>query len=226
MSDDIYPSNLPGITWNIPRAVNFSTSIYEALSGAERRIRHRQAPKYRVELAYEFLREDGDWAELQTLLGFYVDRDGPFDSFLFRDQYDGVVNDVQFGTGDGVTTQFQLVRKLGNTLQAVHNPEATLAIGQVWFPTIGDDARFWPQPAGVWPDDDVEYTPLDGGWSLLPNGLVQFASAPSEGKELRWTGRYYYRARFADDTFNYNEFMRRLFETKKVALVMSLQNIL
>lgn len=225
MSDAIFPSNLPGLKWGSPRAVSFKTSIYEALSGAERRIRHRPAPKHQIELSYEVLREQGGMTDLQTLRGFFMSREGSFDSFLFHDPYDGQVTNLQFGTGDGVTTQFQLVRKVGTRLEVVHNPEATLAVGREWFPSIGDDALFWPQLSDLWPSDD-EYTSPDGGWSLLPNGLIQFATAPPVGKRLLWTGRYYYRARFADDTFTATEFMQRLFSNSKLGMVLSLQNIL
>ncbi|HEY5581354.1 MAG TPA: DUF2460 domain-containing protein [Rhodoferax sp.] len=225
MSDAIFPSNLPGLKWDIPREVSFKTSIYESLSGAERRIRHRPVPKHRIELSYEVLREQGYLTDLQTLRGFFMSRDGSFDSFLFHDPYDGQVTNLQFGIGDGVTTQFQLTRQIGTRSEVLHNPEATLAIGRVWFPSIGNDALFWPEPTGVWPATN-EYTPPAGGWSLLANGLVQFTTPPPAGASLLWTGRYYYRARFADDAFSATEFMRRLFSNNKLAMVLSLQNIL
>jgi len=225
MSDAIFPSNLPGITWDIPRAVSFKTNVFEALSGAERRIRHRPIPKHRIDLSYEVLRERANLTELQTLRGFFMSRNGSFDSFLFHDPYDGQVTNYQFGIGDGSTTQFQLTRTIGTRTDVIHNPEATMAIGFEWFPTIGSDAQFWPQPFGSWPASDV-YTPPVGGWSLLPNGVIQFATAPPAGQRLLWTGRYYYRARFADDTFTATEFMSHLFSNSKLGIVLSLQNIL
>jgi hypothetical protein len=225
MSDEVFPSNLPGIKWDRVRTATFKTAIYEALSGAERRIRHRPSAKRRIELGYEVLREGQGWAELQTLAGFYEARSGAYDSFLFHDPYEGQVSNRVFGVGDGVTTQFQLTRQLGDASQVLHNPEVTLAVGRLWFPFIGDDAGFWPQPSGVWPLGN-EYEVPDGGWSLLPNGIVQFAVPPPAGKLLLWTGRWFYRARFADDSLESTEFLYRLFSTKKIALVMSLQNIL
>lgn len=224
MSDDIFPTNLPGIKWDRVRAVTFKTSIYEALSGAERRIRHRPSPKRRIELAYEVLRETPGLAELQTLQGFYEARSGAYDSFLFHDPYDSQVTNLQFGLGDGVTTEFQLVRTIGAVTEVVHNPEPGLAVGRRWFPASSDDALFWPQPSGLWEIAD-EYI-SDEPWTLLPNGIVQFTTPPPAGKRLLWTGRFYYRARFADDTFDSTEFMRRLFSNRKLAMVLSLQNIL
>ena len=225
MSNAIFPSNLPGIKWERVRAATFKTSIYEALSGAERRIRHRPSPKRSIELAYEVLRETPGLSELQTLQGFYEARAGAYDSFLFHDPYDGHVTNLQFGLGDGVTTLFQLVRTIGSVTEVVHNPESTLAVGRVWFPASADDAGYWPQPAGMWSIDE-EYIPAAGSWELLPNGIVHFSAPPPEGKRLLWTGRFFYRARFADDKFDSTEFMRHLFSTNKLALVLSLQNIL
>jgi hypothetical protein len=224
MSDAIYPSTLPGLKWDIVRSPVFKTGIYEALSGAERRIRHRPSPKRRIEMAYEVLREYSGNTDLKTLVGFYIARSGPWDSFLFHDPYDGQVTNQPFGVGDGVSTDFQLVRNFGSVAEVVHNPELTLFVGPVWFPTVGDDAEFWPQPDGLWPVDAI-YDPA-GAFTVLANGLVRFTTPPPAGKTLLWTGRFYYRARFADDTFDSTEFLKRFFSMRKVAMVMSLQNIL
>lgn len=224
MSDEIFPGNLPGLKWDRVRTASSKTKVYEALSGAERRIRHMPSPKHRIELSYELLRENQGFTELQTLRGFFMSRDGAFDSFLFHDPYDGQVNNMPFGIGDGVTTQFQLVRTVGSRTEPVHNPAASLNIGRDWFPA-GDDAEFWPPASPPWPIES-EYIAEPGSWSLLPNGMVSFAVAPPAGKILLWTGPYYYRARFADDSFSATEFMQRFFSASKVALVLSLQNIL
>lgn len=227
MSEAIFPASLPGIKWDRARQLAFKTSVYEALSGAERRIRHRRSPKRHIELGYEVLREQGAFAELQTLAAFYLQHEGPFQSFLFHDPYDGYAINVHFGTGNGVATDFQLTRPLGALSEVVHNPEAGLAIGRTWFPTLGDAIAFWPYSA-PWPVADE----LDGteaaalGWTLLPNGIVRFTTPPPAGKKLLWTGRFFHRARFDGDTFDHTEFLHRLFSLRRLPLVMSLQNIL
>lgn len=227
MSEAIFPSSLPGIKWDRVRQASFKTSVYEALSGAERRISHRPTPKRRIELAYEVLREQGSFTELQTLASFFEARLGAGDSFLFHDPYDGYAINVLFGVGNGSQTDFQLVRPFGSTSSVVHNPEAGLAIGRTWFPSLGDAIAFWPL-FSPWPVADE----LDGsaaaalGITLLPNGIVRFGAPPPAGKKLLWTGRYFHRARFADDVFDSTEFLHRLFSLRRLALVMSLQNIL
>lgn len=224
MSDELFPK-LPGLKWDVMRGTSFSTTVYEALSGAERRFGHRTLPKYRTGFSYEFLRNHEPLAEVETLLAFFEDRMGAADSFLYHDAFLGGVSNLQFGTGDGTTTDFQLVRRFGNRNQVIHNPDPSLAIGRVFFPTEGNEVEFWPEPDGVWPLAE-EYEPPEGGWELLPNGIVSFAVPPPAGKRLLWSGRYYYRARFADDKLDYSEFCYRIFNQQKVELVLSLQNIL
>lgn len=224
MSEAIFPTNLPGIKWDRPRRARFKTSVYEALSGAERRIRHRPTPKREIDLSYEVLREQGQ-GDLQQVLAFFEDRSGAFESFLFRDPYHKYASNTQFGVGDGTTTTFQLLRQVGTRFDAVENPDfSTLTLGRLFFPALGDESDFWPELFG-WVDAD-EYEVPASGFTLLPNGLVQFAVPPTAGKRLLWSGYYYHRARFAEDTLEYNEFMHRLFNLRSLKLVLSLRNIL
>ncbi|MDP9902610.1 DUF2460 domain-containing protein [Variovorax ginsengisoli] len=223
MSDALYPGDLPGLKWDRKRAPSFKTSIYEALSGAERRLRHRQWPKYSVDLTYEVLRESRQIGELQKILGFFLQQGGSFESFLFKDPHDSVASNLIFGQGDGVTRHFQLLRRIGDFAEPVHNPSADSAPGRVWFP-YDVESFFWPQYYG-WPTAG-DVAPLPGSYTLLPGGIVEFAVAPAAGAVLAWSGTYYFRARFGSDRLEYNEFMRRLYSTGTINLVASLQNIL
>lgn len=223
MSDALYPGDLPGLKWDRVRSPSFKTSIYEALSGAERRLRHRQWPKYSIDLAYEVLRESQTLGELQQLLGFYLGQGGPAESFLFRDPHDCRASSLIFGVGNGSQTHFQLVRRIGNFAEPVHNPSADSKPYRTWFP-YDSSSFFWPEHFG-WPmAGDEEEVP--GSFTLQPNGVIAFAVPPANGAVLVWTGTYYFRARFGQDKFDYTEFMHRLYSTGKVNLVASLQNIL
>jgi hypothetical protein len=223
MSDQFYPLDLPGITWNRVRKPHFKNSVFEALSGAEVRVRHRFYPKHDLELKYNFLREKTTHTEMQRLVGFFESHGGTFESFLFADPADSVAQYTQFGIGDGTQTYWQLVRSMGAFSEPVHNV-GLVDIGRVWFPQAGDAVAFWPQQYG-WPDADI-YEPVPGGFTLLPNGIIRFSVAPPVGKLLLWSGHYYYRSRFGDDTLDVNEFMHQLYSLGKVKLVRSLQNIL
>ncbi len=223
MSDALYPGDIPGLKWDRARSPAFKTGIYEALSGAERRLRYRTYPKYSVDLAYEVLRESMQLAELQRILGFFLQQGGSFESFLFKDPHDSTASSLIFATGDGSTRRFQLLRRIGNYAEPVHNVSADSKPYRAWFP-YDSSSFFWPEYYG-WPTSaDVE--PLPGSYTLLPNGVIEFATAPAAGAVLVWSGTYYFRARFAADKLDYTEFMRRLYSTGKVSLVASLQNIL
>jgi len=226
MSDEVFPT-LPGLSWGRVRTDAFKTTVFEALSGAERRIGYRTTPKRKLQLVYEVLRSTRALPELETLRAFWYARRGAFDSFLFEDPSDALAVNQQFGVGDGTTTIFQLGRWCAGQFEPVHNPQpATLDIGRVWFPALGDAAWFWPELLGDWSDEASIYYPPTGSVTLLSNGRVQFATAPGAGLRLMWTGRYYWRARFDGDALESNELMQLLFEAKKVGMVLSLQNII
>ena len=47
-------------------------------------------------------------------MGFFNARKGSFDNFLFDDPTDDTASSQNFGTGDGVTANFQLTSTYGN----------------------------------------------------------------------------------------------------------------
>lgn len=140
MSDAVYPT-LPGLAYGVVRGViPPPVTIKTTPSRREYRARDAVNPVYAYTLPYEFLRSDAVWAELQTLVGFYNLRGGPFDSFLFTDPDDNAVTAQPFGVGDGSTAVFQLVRSYGGFAEPVRdlNGAPVLSITDwrgVWTPT-------------------------------------------------------------------------------------------
>lgn len=201
MSNATFPT-LAGIMWNVARVPQFNTKIQKAVSGREIRLAMMAAPMYTFKMSYEVLRQDTLFAELQTLGGFFLARQGAYDSFLYTDPADNATTGATFGVGDGSTQGFQLVRTYGaggNTFaEVVNNVSGT--------PTIYIN--------GV---ATTAFT-IDG------NGFVTFTTAPASGAVLTWSGSYCYRVRFSADTLEFNQFMRNLFELKKCELFGSLAN--
>ena len=113
-------SALPGLSFSVHKIPVFSTNKKEAVSGTEVRTSYSQYPRWRFELEYEFL-EDRTGAEssLKTILGFFLQRGGSFDTWLFKDPDDYIANLSTCATTDGVTTQFPLCRDLGGFLEKV-----------------------------------------------------------------------------------------------------------
>lgn len=197
MSDVVFPV-LPGLAWPKPKAPIWHTKVQQAVSGRELRAAFRQYPVYKFTLTHDFLRADSTNAELQTLLGFFNARKGSWDSFLYVDPLDNAVTAQGFGTGDGATTQFQLVRTFGGDIEPVMNLNGNPAIYK----------------AGV-------LQTLGSGYTLS-NGLVTFATAPANGAALTWTGSYYYRCRFERDSEDFEGFLQDLWSLKKIAFFGSL----
>ena len=197
MSNSVYPT-LPGLTFGVMRAV-VAPPVQVRTTPSRREFRARDAtlPLYQYTLAYEFLRSNATWAELQTLAGFFNARGGSFDSFLFTDPDDYSVAGQLFGTGDGTTTVFALVRSFGGFAEAT--------------PDLNG-------PASIY----VNGTLITTGYTVSA-GVVTFTTAPTAGQVLTWAGSFYRRVRFLKDQLDFSKFMKDLWEAKKVEL-LSLKN--
>jgi hypothetical protein len=190
MSQLIFP-NLPGIAWPVQRTVlpppvrNKPTA-----SGREFRARDAVVPRYRYQLAFEFLRTAQAFAEWQQLQGFFNRVGGSFDDWLFPDPDDGVATSQLFGVGNGTQTVFQLARTLGSFVEPVYGP-------LTWAITVAGGAA----------------TP-----TVSPLGVITFASPPANAAELRWSGTYAWRCRF-DADLDFSKSFSTFLEAKKVQFV-------
>lgn len=196
MSNDVFPV-LPGLKWDRKRTPIHKTIIKEAVSGREYRARMMASPRYQYDNAYEFLRDGrGGYDELRPLLGFFNKHGGSFDSWLYDDEDDRAVTSQAFGTGDGASTQYQLVRTLGGFVEPVYDINGA--------PSIYVNGSL--KTAGV------DYT-------LNSSGGVTFTVPPSNGALLAWTGFFYWRCRFLQDQLQFSKFMARLFEVKTCSFI-------
>jgi len=126
---------------------------------------------YRYELLYNVLRSDVVNQEWQTLMAFCNVVGGRRDLFQYTDIIDNSVAAMNFGTGDGATTNFQLTRALTGGSFSWVDP--------IFAPT-GTPQMF---VAGVLKTAGVDY-------AISSTGLVAFTSAPASGAALTWTGTY------------------------------------
>lgn len=118
MSNALFPS-LPGLNWNVVRSPRFSTKVQTTASGKELRSSFWTYPIWDFSLSFEFLRQDATNTELATLQGFFLARQGSFDSFLYSDPVDNTVTGSVFGAGDGVTTAFTLARNWAGFIEPI-----------------------------------------------------------------------------------------------------------
>ena len=109
-----FPSN---ISFGSSGGPQFSTDVLEVSSGREERISKWNTPKRHYDVSYGIR----SYADLVTVLKFYVGRQGGLNEFRYKDWTDftsrwdyelGLSNiDQIIGIGDGSTTTFQLVKR-------------------------------------------------------------------------------------------------------------------
>jgi uncharacterized protein (TIGR02217 family) len=208
MSNEIYPS-LPGLKWDQKKTPIFSTRIQKSVSGRELRSPFYVYPLYQYELSYDLLRDSNAHNELKTLMGFYLARQGAYDSFLYNDASDNNTSSQAIGTGDGNTVAFQMVRTYGGNN------------GNFTEPIYNIPANSNNTPINVYLNGNVQsannYT-VNGNNS----GILTFNSAPANGANITADFYFYRRVRFeeyeeGDDAFN--QFMQNLWNLNKVSLI-------
>ena len=193
MSNALFPV-LPGLSFTVKRSPEWKTIVNTAASGKESRIGLWSAPRWNYELVYEFLR-DNVTAELHTLLGFYLQRQGRYDSFLFQDPDDNAVLGQGLGMGDGVTAAFPLVRALGGFVEPV-----LLDISQPANWSVGGVA------SGVTYDNAQAPT------------TVTFPVPPAAGVAVSGSFSYVFRLRFDMEQADFEKFAAGLWEVKSLKM--------
>ena len=192
MSYSVFPV-LPGLKFDITKSPEFSTLIQKSTSGFETAVTFWSYPIWHFALAYEFLRDDATYNELKTLLGFFLQRKGSFERFLYSDPSDNKVTAQGIGSGDGHATQFQLVRSFGGF----------------------DEPMYFINGAPV---IYLNGSKMLSGWSVDSYGMITFTSAPAIGALITADFSFYYRVRFDKDLQEYNEFMYQLWELQTCEL--------
>jgi hypothetical protein len=207
----LYPT-LPGVTYNSIRAPFWRTGVQTALSGKSSTISYMTYPLTKFTLLYDdsnggFLR-DTTWvasSEVKALVGLFQQMRGRFDTFLYTDPQFNSVTAQQFGVGDGVTTLFAITAAYQNPSgpgapELIQNFNGT--------PTFYDNGTL------------ISSSNYTLGPSLTPSvnaGFILFNTAPTSGHSLTWTGSWYYRCRFDEDTYEFTQFLQGLWSAKKVS---------
>ncbi|WP_343316295.1 DUF2460 domain-containing protein [Acinetobacter soli] len=241
MSDVLFPE-LPGLEWDLTKTPMFNTKIMQSVNGRELRASYQAVPKYQISMSFAFLRESKGRKELQQLEGFFLERRGSFDSFLFK-----MPDDNQFEcvfTGDGITTNFQLYKNFHTLETPVSHTKAEVTKnadpyfwnndgskpfwGAVYSPNIwsDEDDLVWSinQESAMWYESETYLMWSDYKYTISSNGLLILNRPLNEGEMMSVSGTYYYRCRFADDEQQYTNFMSKLWKAGKVEMIGSLGN--
>lgn len=192
MSNAVFPV-LPGLTWDVMKIPTWSTRVQQSVSGKEIRLATFSYPIWHFKLIYELLRDDAT-NELTTLMGFYNQRQGAFDSFLYRDPSDNGITAQLIGIGNGTTTAFQIVRAYGGFVEPIYNLNGS-------------------------PSIYLNGVLQSSGYNVNSTGLVTFSAAPAAAVAITATFNFYYRVRFKNDLLEFNQFMLNLWELQQCELV-------
>lgn len=175
---------LRGMTYNNISRPGFSTKVAEHTSGKETATAYWENPKWEFELSFDWLpNQPGINEDYKTLCGFFLSRRGRYDTFLYRNPDDYLVEDLVVGTGNGILTEWELYRPMGSFNEPV---------GQV------DTAEL-----DVWLDGPKDYVVGTGPYTFdLHSGTVSISSVkagatvladvspamPANGNEYNKTG--------------------------------------
>ena len=127
-------------------------------------------------------------SSLQSLMGFFLQLQGQFGTFLYADPDDGSVTGQAFATGDGAATSFTMMRAIGGFLEPVG---WVTAIAHVYLNGVAQ--------AG-------------GSFSLTAPNTLTFTTAPGSGVVVSADFSYSFNCRFLDDQMDFEEFMGSLWK--------------
>ncbi len=191
------PPSLPtlaGLGWSRHKKPGFATRVASHVSGREVRVALMEYPLYEFEAVYNGLTSSASLfaglgaSSLQTLMGFFLQLQGQFGTFLYTDPDDNTVTGQAFATGDGSTTSFTMMRTLGGFLEPVG-----------WVTNIAD----------VYLNGTVQ---SGGAYSLTPPNTLVFTTAPGSGAVVSAGFSYAFNCRFLDDRMDFEEFMANLWK--------------
>lgn len=195
-------SQLPGIDISISRSVIWDTIVQEAISGKETRIARRQFPRREFGLKFNFLRSSTTYLELQTLEGFFNQRQGMFDSFLWTDPDDNKSTGGALfpATGDGSNASFLLIRSFGGFVEPIYAPNVVSNVYQngVAIPSSGYTIYSWGSTQPIGP------------------GYVNFSTSPANGVSITADFTFYWPVRFTIDNLDFDRFVNLIYEDKKL----------
>jgi uncharacterized protein (TIGR02217 family) len=187
---------LATLGWSVKIAPVFATGTALHVSGRELRVARYASPLWTIELNYDLLRMASPEDELQTILGFFEERQGENASFYFEPPALSPVSAQVLGSGDGMTTIFAFTVTLGG-------------------------ATIVPANIGTAPNIYLDGVLQSGGYTVAANPLAPtliFATAPGPGAAVSADFHWYFLCRISDDNVDSEEFLESLYALRSLRL--------
>jgi hypothetical protein len=118
--------------------------------------------------------------ELQTLGGFFLARQGSYDSFLYSDPTDNAATNQTFAAGDDVTTAFTLARAWGGFIEPIG---ACAGSPTIYRTDWQGQVQLYPTPRTNWikssqDPSTSDWTKGSGGTGSAPVVTTNYTTAP------------------------------------------------
>lgn len=209
VSDVIYP-DLPGLAWPITKTPQMKTLTQISANGKERSAALWTYPKWSFKLSYDYLRDDETRNSVfKTIVGFFLQRYGSHDDFLFLDKSDCLATDQLIGVGNGTAKSYQLIRSIGGFSEPVYGVD------------LRESYSFMSPAFAVKDRPTIFFNGVlqETGYILSSDGRLLFATAPSSGVVITATFLFYYRVRFKNDSMDFQQFAHQLWSANTVEFV-------
>lgn len=167
---------------------SFRNVIQEALAGNEQRFGYWDKCRGVGDLSYSLLTSSDPLGDYRAILALWRAHGGSLIAFRFRNWGDYTAIDEPFGTGDGSTKDFQLVKTYDPALILLGTPGSLFQVRTITLLASEPVIKI----------DGVTMTPTTD-YTIGPTGLVSFASAPALNKVPKWTGKFDDLVRFDAD---------------------------
>jgi hypothetical protein len=194
MSNEVFPSQLHGFTWECKKKPVFNTITHSPPTGRDVRISLYSQPVYEFTLSNQWLTK----ADKDLLIGFFLARKGGFDSFLYQDEDCVVVNQPIYAVSG--SNNFQLIKSTYAADELVNNVAVAPVVSIVGLGAL---------------DYLFDYT-------VSSTGLVSIVFTPDD--VVSWSGSCYYRCVFLEDSLEYNQFADRLYDCGEIKFKGCLAN--
>jgi uncharacterized protein (TIGR02217 family) len=168
----------------------WSTTDLVSKSGRRFKKRNYSYPTTKFSIGYNSgngLSQRATRKDLDRLVAFFNARGGQLGDFYYFDAADNLVAGQTLGTGNGVTTQFQLVRS----------------------------KRTWTEP--VFALNGVPEVTVNGivvtNYTIAAPGVIKFTDAPADGDVVAWSGSFLYWCEFTQDELTAQQLTALLWES-------------
>jgi hypothetical protein len=146
MSNAVYPSQIHGFTYTVLRTPEFATLVQQAPDGSQVRIPQMQNPTWHITLIYDYLYGQynspnntmpyAPYSDIDTLVGFYLARQGQSDDFLWIDPKNNAVGPAVIGSDASPNLQAELAL-VDDGLGHYYSPVQRL-VGGLYYEDITD----------------------------------------------------------------------------------------